>query len=470
MSYDLAVIGAGPAGMSAASVAGALGLEVVVLDEQAREGGQIYRNVDVASEAVKALLGPDYAAGRGLVHRLRQTGVELRSGALVWDVATDRTVSLLSAGRSEQVRARHVLVATGAMERPSPVPGWTLPGVMNAGAAQIALKSGPSVPAGRVVLAGTGPLLLLVACQLLAAGTRVTALIETGPHDNLMLALRRLPGALRAPAPLWKGLRLLARLRASGVAWYRHASALAIEGDAGVRGVTFSHRGERHALPADMVLLHHGVVPNTQLTRLLRLEHTWSDAQLAWHPIRDGWGATSLDGIWIAGDGAGIDGARAAEASGALAALGVAGALGRIGADERDRLARRWQRQLERERAVRPFLDALYRPPRWIGSPPDAVLACRCEEVSAGRIREMARLGCVGPNQTKFFSRCGMGPCQGRLCGLTVTQILAEAHGTSPDGVGAYRVRAPIKPIPLHSLAGMDRESRKMSNHGEFSE
>ncbi len=470
MSYDLAVIGAGPAGMSAASVAGSLGLKVVVLDEQAREGGQIYRNVDVASDGVNALLGADYVAGRVLVHRLRQSRVEVRSGTLVWDVAADRTLSLLSAGRSTQLRARHVLVATGAMERPSPVPGWTLPGVMNAGAAQIALKSGPSVPAGRVVLAGTGPLLLLVACQLLAAGTQVTALIETGPRDNLLPALRRLPGALRAPMPLLKGLRMLARLRAAGVAWYRHASALAIEGDAGVRAVTFSHRGERHVLPADMVLLHHGVVPNTQLSRLLRLEHAWNDAQLAWHPVRDAWGATSLDGIWIAGDGAGIDGARAAEASGALAALAVAGALGRIGEGERDRLARRWQAQRARERVVRPFLDALYRPPRWIGSPPDAALVCRCEEVSAGRIREMARLGCAGPNQTKFFSRCGMGPCQGRLCGFTVTQILAQAHHASPDEIGAYRVRAPIKPIPLHALAEMDRESSTMSNHGEFSE
>ena len=104
---------------------------------------------------------------------------------------------------------------------------------------------------------------------------------------------------------------------------------------------------------------------------------------------------------------------------------------------------------------VRPFLDALYRPPEWINTPADDTVVCRCEEVTAGRIREMASLGCQGPNQTKFFSRCGMGPCQGRMCGLTVTQILAQELGKTPAEIGAYRIRAPLKPIPLASLAAL---------------
>lgn len=470
MMHDLIVIGAGPAGMAAAITASELGLKVVLLDEQAREGGQIYRNIGVVAEPVMKLLGPDYAAGQTLVKRLRQSSVEVRRGAMVWDISRERTVSLLSAGRAEQLRARHVLVATGAMERPSPVSGWTLPGVMNAGAAQIALKSGPSIPDGKIVLAGTGPLLLLVACQLIAAGGQVKALIETGPRANLIPALRALPKALRAPKPLLKGMRMLTTLRASGVKWYTHASDLSVDGDTRARQVKFLYHGRELVVPADMVLLHHGIVPNSQLTRLLRLEHNWSDVQLAWHPIRDEWGASSLDGIWVAGDGAGIDGARAAEASGSLSALAIAHALGRISKDDRNSRAKQWQRQLGRERAVRPFLDALYRPPRWIGLPPDDALVCRCEEVTAGRIREMARMGCAGPNQTKFFSRCGMGPCQGRLCGITVTQILADERHEGPQNIGAYRVRSPIKPIPLHSLAAMNVELEEGFNGGEFSE
>lgn len=470
MTYDLIVVGGGPAGMAAAATAAELGLKVVLLDEQARPGGQIYRNVGVVAPTVKRLLGADYAAGQSIVTRLEQSRVEVRNGALVWDITRDRTVSLLAAARAEQLHARHIILATGAIERPSPVPGWTLPGVMNAGAAQIALKSGPSIPDGRIVLAGTGPLLLLVACQLLAAGGRLDALVETAPRDNLIPALRTLPGALRAPKPLIKGARMLATLRAAGVAWYKRAIDLSVDGDIRASALRFLHRGKEVVIPADMVLLHHGVVPNTQLTRLLRLEHRWSDVQLAWHPVRDSWGASNVEGIWIAGDGASIEGARAAEASGTLAALGVAHALGRINEDGRNARAKQWTHRLASERAVRPFLDALYRPPHWIGSPADDALVCRCEEVTAGRIREMARMGCAGPNQTKFFSRCGMGPCQGRLCGITVTQILAEVRNESPQSIGAYRVRAPIKPIPLHSLASMHVDSHEVTDGGDFSE
>lgn len=466
MTHDLIVLGAGPAGMATAITASEIGLKVALLDEQARPGGQIYRNVGILDESSKTLLGPDYAAGRNLVERLRQTNVDIRTGALVWDIGEDRTVTFLAAGRSERIWAPHLVIATGALERPSPIPGWTLPGVMNAGAAQIALKSGPSIPDGRVVLVGAGPLLLLVACQLLDAGAQLTALVETAPRANRIPALRALPSAMRAPGPLVKGLRMLAKLRLAKIPWYKCATDLAVDGATHAQAVRFRHRGNEVIVPADVVLLHHGVVPNSQITRLLQLEHTWSNTQLAWRPVRDAWGASTLDGVWIAGDGGGIEGALAAEASGTLAALAIAHLSGRISETARDGYARRWRRTLAREHAVRPFLDSLYRPPLWIGSPADDTMVCRCEEVTAGRVREMARMGCAGPNQTKFFSRCGMGPCQGRLCGITVTQILAEARHETPQQIGAYHVRAPIKPIPLHSLAGLNSGSDTPKTRG----
>ena len=203
------------------------------------------------------------------------------------------------------------------------------------------------------------------------------------------------------------------------------------------------------------MLLHHGVVPNTQLTRLLRVEHEWDDAQLAWSPRVNAWGQTSLAGFRVAGDGTSIAGALAAEASGAIAAIGAAHALQRLSDTERDQRAAPALRALARQLRIRPFLDALYRPPEWINTPTDETVVCRCEEVTAGRVREMARLGCQGPNQTKFFSRCGMGPCQGRICGLGVTQILARELGKPPAEVGAYRIRAPLKPVPMSSLASI---------------
>lgn len=458
-SHDLIVIGAGPAGMAAASTAASLGLRTLLLDEQRREGGQIYRNIGACDPAVARLLGPDYTHGATLAEGLRQGGIDHRQDTLVWDVAPDLTVTALRGGRPLQWRAPQVIAATGAMERASPIPGWTLPGVMNAGAAQIAMKSGGAIPEGRIVLAGAGPLLLLVACQLLDAGAQVAAVVQTSPARNRRAAVRHLPAALANWSTLVKGLKLLVRLHAARVPWYTGADQLVVEGDGGAEGraraLAFRAGDRLIRVAADCILLHHGVVPNTQLSRLLRLAHRWDEHQLAWQVTVDDFGQTSLPGFRMAGDGTAIAGALAAEASGALAALGAARALGRLDDRGLGRRAQPLRDRLARERAIRPFLDELYRPPRWIVQPADETIVCRCEEVTAGRVREMARLGCVGPNQTKFFSRCGMGPCQGRVCGTVVAQVLAAELGKPPGEVGAYRIRAPLKPIPLRALTAL---------------
>jgi len=454
-THDLIVIGSGPAGMSAALTAADQGLKTLLIDEQPRPGGQIYRNVTASPSTVGALLGPDYRHGLDLAGRLAQSSVTQQFGTLVWDVSPDLTLSCDQGGRSFQVRAPQLIAASGAMERASPLPGWTLPGVMNAGAAQIALKGSGVVPAGQVVLAGSGPLLLLVACQLLDAQVPIAAVVETAPRTNRRRALRHLLPALGASAMLVKGLRMLARLRAAAVPMFSAATDLKIEGTTRASGLSFTAGGCHHRVDADLVLLHHGVIPNTQMTRMLRVDHTWNADQLAWQPDTDAYGQTSLPGFRVAGDGAGIAGAIAAEALGALAALGAAADLGRLPAAERDEQAAPWRDHLARQRRIRPFLDALYRPPEWLAEPADDTIVCRCEEVTAGRIREMARLGCQGPNQTKFFSRCGMGPCQGRTCGTAVTQLLASTLASTPEAVGAYRIRAPLKPVPLASIAGM---------------
>ena len=458
-THDLVIVGAGPAGMSAAIMARTCGLRTLVIDEQPRPGGQIYRNVTAVAPTVSRLLGPDYRHGAGLAEQLACCGADVHSGAGVWDIARDLRVTVQRAGATYQVHAPQLLLASGAMERPSPIPGWTLPGVLNAGAAQIALKTSAQIPKGRIVLVGGGPLLLLVACQLLKAGARLAAIVQTSPRSNRALAWPHAMGALGTPALLAKGLRMLWQLRRAGVPMFRHATGVRIEGDEGVQAVSFTAGGKSQQVQADIALLHHGVVPNTQLSRLLRLDHAWNPMQLAWQPRVDDWGQTSLDGLRIAGDGAGIGGALAAQAGGAIAAIGAAFSLGKIDGERARRLAQPWRAALRRQLRIRPFLDALYRPPEWLTDCTDDTIICRCEEVTAGKVRRMAQLGCEGPNQTKFFSRCGMGPCQGRMCGLTVTQVLAKTLARTPAEVGAYRIRAPLKPIPLGSFAALGSEA-----------
>ncbi|MDX1605471.1 MAG: (2Fe-2S)-binding protein, partial [Candidatus Competibacterales bacterium] len=340
--------------------------------------------------------------------------------------------------------------------RPVPVPGWTLPGVMGAGAGQILLKAAATVPGGRTVLAGSGPLLYLLAVQYIDAGVPPVALLDTTPRHHYLAALPGLPRALTAPGLLRKGLALLHRIRRASVAHTGGVSGLRALGADRLEAVEYRRGGRTETLTADLLLLHQGVVPSVQITRALHCEHDWDTDQRCWRPRLDTWGNSSLDRLMVAGDGGGIGGARAAEHQGRLAALEAACRLGAIDPARRDREAAPERRALRRELRVRPFLDRLYRPADAFCNPSDDTVVCRCEEITAGELRRVVDLGCPGPNQAKSFSRCGMGPCQGRLCGLTVSEVIAARRRVSPAEVGYYRIRPPFKPITLGALASVD--------------
>lgn len=460
--FDIAIIGAGPAGMAAAHEANSLGLSAVVIDEQNAPGGQIYRNVQrVIAERPEDIrvLGTEYAYGNGLADGMQSSGIKHLTGHMVWQIERDGAVWCSDGNKAKRIQARTVVLATGAMERPMPVPGWTLPGVMTAGAAQILMKSAAMIPDGPVVLAGSGPLLLLVADQLIQSGARLAAIAETTSFSHYLAALPKLPKALSAMEYLKKGLQMRRRIKASGVPIISGISGLRINGGAKATGITFKAGGRTHTIAAETVLLHQGVVPNTQASRQLRLDHGWHDTQHYWYPKTDVFGATSEEKVFIAGDGAGIFGARAAEVSGRLSVLQIASHLGVIDVAERDRKAKPLFSEKHHHDAIRPLLDALFPPPAEILNPrDDATIICRCEEVTAGDIRKAASLGAPGPNQLKAFLRAGMGPCQGRMCGLAVTEILAAALGKSPVDIGAYRIRPPLKPLSLAELADMDTD------------
>ena len=453
-AFDVVVIGAGPAGMAATAEATAHGLATLVIDEQATPGGQIYRAIDRTNPRLERILGTDYTHGRTLTSGLRASGAQYWPGATVWYVSPQLEIATATAGdQVRAVQARRLIAATGALERPFPIPGWTLPGVITAGAAQIMLKTGAGVPSGRVVVAGTGPLAYLIASQLLDAGCEQLAFLDTQPKTNFADALPLFANALSAPSYLAKGARLLARVRGRARPYAPNVESLAIAGDAQAAGIRYACAGAQQTLPADWVILHQGVVPNVQLTMALGCRHSWDGKQLCWTPERDAWGRTSLDDVFVAGDGGGIAGARAAECSGRLAALQCAHELEKLGGAERDARTRELRSKLRPHLAIRPWLDRMYRPADNFRIPEDDTLACRCEEVTAATIRQAVALGCQGPNQLKFFTRCGMGPCQGRLCGLTVSEVIAHARGVPVSAVGYYRIRQPLKPITLAMLA-----------------
>ncbi|SVA30428.1 uncharacterized protein METZ01_LOCUS83282 [marine metagenome] len=457
-TYDFVIIGAGPAGLAAALEAAKQKLSVLVLDEQPEAGGQIYRSISTTKllrPETYSLLGPDYQVGHTLEHSFRQSGVHYIPGASVWQVEPDRSVLYLRNGDVRQVGARRLLIATGAMERPVPIPGWTLPGVMGAAAADVLLKSSGTVPSGRVVLAGSGPLLWLTASRLAAADVDISAVLETTTFLNYIQALPHLPRALLAGEYLLKGLRLKRQVRSAGIPVHSGIHDLHAGGSHRLETVCYTHHEQSQKIESETLLLHEGVVSHTQLTRQSGCEHIWNELQRYWHPLLDEWGNTSVEGVAVAGDGGIVAGAMIAEASGHLAALEAAFQLGTIRQKQRDSMAKVFHKEIRHHQAIRPFLEHLYPPSSECLVPSnEATLVCRCEEVSAGQIQESLTWGALDMSQIKAFTRCGMGPCQGRMCGLTVAEIIAHAQGKSPCEVGFFRGRPPNKPITLGQLAG----------------
>lgn len=453
--FDLAIVGAGPAGMAAATLAGEIGLSTVVLDEQSAPGGQIYRNIEDARATTP--LGANYLKGAALAKAFRAAALEYRPGTVVWHVGTDpgepRLLWLLRDGRVGQIRARRVLLAGGAIERPVPVPGWTLPGVMTVGALQILLKTSGTVPEGPVVLVGNGPLLYLAAVQLTAAKVQLAAVLLTGARTNGPAALRRLTGFLASGS--WRGgLSLLRDFRALGLHVVRHVAEVAVEGEDCARGVRYrTDDGRSGQIATGIVALHEGVIPASNLARAIGCDQDWDAEQGTFRPRLDDWGQSTIEAIQIAGDGAGIMGADAAPLAGQIAVLEAARALGRMSEAERDRRAAPLRRTLRRILRGRSFIDRLYAPGLARGALPDPVIVCRCEEITAGAIRAAVASGANGPNQIKAFLRCGMGPCQGRFCASTVTRLIAEERGVPESEVGTFRLRPPIKPVALSAFA-----------------
>jgi NADPH-dependent 2,4-dienoyl-CoA reductase/sulfur reductase-like enzyme len=444
--------------MAAAAAAAAYDLEVVVLDENPDMGGQIYRGLRTCPVDRRRILGSTYTTGDNLFQELARSPCDYLPGAMVWMASGSLELGVSASGRSRIIKARRIIFATGALERPFPIPGWTLPGVLTVGAAQGLLKSSGVVPAGRFVLAGTGPLLWLFASQVLSSGHAPVAILDTTHRPWQFGTSTALPGFLMSqyfPA----AIKLIRHVSAN-VPVIRGVTMLAAEGSASVSRVTYG-RGARppQSIDVDHLLLHQGVVPNAQLPIAAGCATRWNEHEACWHPVIDEWGETSIESIAIAGDGAGIRGAESASRNGRLCGLSAACKLGRIDTGGRDKAAAPIRRELTRFARGRRFIDTAFLPDRAFRVASAETLVCRCEEIRGRQITEVLDThGAIGPNQLKSFLRCGMGPCQGRECALTVTEMIAAHRGVSPAAVGSYRPRFPIKPITVAEIASLPQE------------
>jgi thioredoxin reductase len=392
--YQLVIIGAGPAGLAAAVIATQHGISCAVLDEQTEPGGQIYRAIESVPEKRAQILGAEYQRGKALAEAFRACDADYFPESKVWSLNQDREVGVLYKEQNKIITADQVLVASGAYERPVPFPGWTLPGVMQAGAGQILFKSAGVIPSDGVVLAGSGPLLLLLAWQYMQVGVDIKAMLDVTPLSNPFLALPKLPRALLAHHYLTKGLVYQRDLKRAGVVSKIGVSKLQAKGDGELQSVSYRHLGREQSIEIGLLMTHFGVIPHIWLTQAASCKHQWDSSQQCWRPQHDKWGNTSIEGILVAGDGAGINGARSAEHAGRLAALQALFALGIISQAERDKKSVHERKQMQAERHIRPFLEAYFAiPQNMLATQDKDTIVCRCEEVTAGEIPVPLRYG-----------------------------------------------------------------------------
>ncbi|MEU1371786.1 NAD(P)/FAD-dependent oxidoreductase [Streptomyces sp. NPDC005803] len=463
---ELAVVGAGPAGLAAAVTAADGGLDVVLLDAADAPGGQYYR----APAPVLGATGPEkrphgwahFAALTARLGRHRTAGrIRHLTGHHVWAVERSGAGWTLHAvtgpdGRdgATTLDARRLLVATGSYERQLPFPGWTLPGVVGAAGAQAMLKSGLVLPGRRIVVAGSGPLLQAVAVSLARAGARVPALVEAAGYA----AYRRAPQVLAAnPGRLAEGVRHGVALARHRVRLLPHRAVTAVHGTDRVEGVTVSRLdrdwrplpGTGRRIDCDALAVGHGLAPQLDLAVGLgcatRCGTDGSAALELDEELR-----TTVPGVWAAGETGGIGGVHLALTEGELAARSViADARGGGGGPPTARTAS-LLRTRRRMRAFARLMGAVHRPgPGWTGWTAADTEVCRCEEVTAGTIRAaVGELGAGDSRTAKLLTRAGMGWCQGRTCGFAVRELAGCAAETgNPD-------RRPLAcPVPLSVLA-----------------
>ncbi len=441
---DVAVIGAGPAGAHAAIIAANAGLTCVAFDEAAAAGGQVYRAPAIDRSDKK----PDAIEGDRLRSVLEDSGATLAFRRRVWLVERGFVIHAIGPDGPERITSDRLIVATGTSERVFPFPGWTTPGVIGLAAATILLKADATLPGPRTVIAGRGPLLAAVAAGILDLGGDVIAVLDQAPRSRWIKAL---PKMVNRPDLLKRGMGWWIQLIRARVP-IRHGTDIVDVTKDRNELLVRTHAGETFA--CDSLAVGQGLTPSTEITRLLGARHQYLPELGGWVAEQDEFGRTTVDGLVIAGDGAGVRGAAAAALAGKLAGLTVAFDLKRLDQASFLAEAKGLQRSLARASRFGAAMAEMMAPRvENVDALSPETIVCRCEDIKAAEIETAILGGAATIDQLKAWTRAGMGPCQGRNCGETVASLLAK-HVGDREQVGMWTGRAPLRPVAVDELIG----------------
>lgn len=454
VDVDVLIVGAGPAGLAAAAALVQAGVAVTVVDDNDQAGGQYFRQLPAAFRVeADARLTRDQERALAALAVLDQPLVTYLPDTTLWAMPEERVFSYVRAGSGGRMRARAVILATGAHDRPNPFPGWTLPGVLSAGGCLNLIKGQGMVPGRRVAIVGNGPLLLVAAYSLLRAGVEVVAVAEAATTSGM---LRQAIGLLWSPKLLWLGLRYRAAMLAAGVPLLTGQAVVVATGDGRVEQVAIApvdaQGAPRHeqarTFAVDALVVGYGLAPSTAIARMIGCTMHDDPFLGGWVPQRSARLETSIAGIYAAGDGSGIGGVELALAEGRLAGAAVAEQLSAQAAAT----VASAQRKLVRLNRFRLALSAAYALPKPLMLATDDTIVCRCEDVTQGEIRKAVR-ACDGDFwRIKSATRVSMGRCQGRNCLTPCAGIIARECKLPTTALQMPRMRPPARPIPIASL------------------
>jgi thioredoxin reductase/bacterioferritin-associated ferredoxin len=454
--YDIAVLGAGPAGSSAALAAAAHGLCVTMLDEQAKAGGQVWRAKSTAILAAPST--PESRSGTDLRKRLAVSDVVHFNATRVWHIARENGLWALHITRdemSEVVTAKALILGPGAREYVQPVPGWTLPGVVGLAGATALFKQNMTGPGKRTVVCGTGPLVFYVASEIRRLGGDVAAVVTPNVQRDW---LRALPAMTRKPKLLARGAIWLADLTIARVPIYWGHAVTEVTGNQQMDGVEITYLDADWTpqkpvvrVQADSLCMGHGLIPQIEAAQMLGVDVHHDPALGGWVPDMDEDGATHIPSLYLCGDGSGIRGAEAACVQGQLAGLRAATDLGSDTGAEYQTV----RKKLKRATQFGIAMTALSIPRKGMTRfSTDTTIVCRCESVTRHDILAEIDRGATSTNAIKSGLRAGMGPCGGKFCQTAIAALIAEYSGQGADNVPPPTPRPPLRPVHVSTVAG----------------